>query len=96
MLRAAGDLFGKAGRHFLVKIQLPDPERQLVETVLRTIDFFEKEIRAAQTILAEALHQDADVRRLMILPGISLTSAAGLKAAIGDVRRFRTPANLVS
>ena len=90
------DLFGKAGRAFLAHVELPVPERRLLEADLRTIDFLEREIRAAEASLAEALHQDTDVRRLMTVPGISLTSAAGLKAAIGDVRRFRAPANLVS
>lgn len=90
------DLFGKAGRAFLAKLELPAAERQLLEADLRTIDFLDKEVRAAETGLAQMLHQDADVRRLMTVPGISLTSAAGLKAAIGDVRRFRAPANLVS
>jgi len=42
------------------------------------------------------LHQDPDVRRLLTIPGIALTSAAGMKAAIGDIRRFRASSNLVS
>jgi transposase len=90
------DLFGKAGRAFLAKVELPDPERKLLEADLRTIDFLETEILAAEKSLAEAVHQDEQIRRLLTIPGIALTSAAGLKAAIGDIHRFRAPANLVS
>jgi transposase len=90
------DLFGKAGRAFLAKVELPVPERRLLEADLRTIDFLATEIHAAEKSLAEALYEDADVRRLLTIPGIALTSAAGMRAAIGDVRRFRASKNLVS
>ena len=33
---------------------------------------------------------------MLTIPGISLTSAAALKAAIGDIRRFKSPQHLVS
>ena len=63
---------------------------------LRTVDFLKTEILTAEKALAQAVHQDGQIRRLLTIPGIALTSAAGLRAAIGDVRRFRRPANLVS
>jgi transposase len=90
------DLFGKAGRAFLAEVELPGPERKLLEADLRTIDFLDAEILAAEKALAQEVHQDEQIRRLLTIPGIALTSAVGLKAAIGDIRRFRTPANLVS
>jgi len=90
------DLFGKAGRAFLAKVELPASERRLLEADLRTIEFLNTEIKTADKNLAEALHDDNDIRRLLTIPGFALTSAAGMKAAIGDVRRFRAPSNLVS
>lgn len=92
----ASDLFGKAGRTFLARVELPDAERQLLDADLRTLDFLAAEILTAEKALAQAVHQDTQVRRLLTIPGIALTSAAGLRAAIGDIRRFRAPANLVS
>jgi len=92
----ASDLFGKTGRAFLADLDLPGSDRRLVEADLRTIDFLATEIPSAEKALAEAVHQDEQVRRLLTIPGISLTSAAGLKAAIGDIRRFHAPAQLVS
>jgi len=90
------DLFGKAGRAFLAKVELPATERMLLDADLRTIDFLNAEILAAEKALAEAVHEDEQIRRLLTIPGIALTSAVGLKAAIGDIHRFRASAKLVS
>jgi transposase len=90
------DLMGKAGRRLLGEVSLPDPERELLDADLRILDFVEAEIVSAESSFARAALEDAEVRRLMTVPGLSLTSAVGLKAAIGDVRRFKRPSNLVS
>lgn len=90
------DLFGKAGRAFLRTVELPPSERQLLEADLRTIDFLNQEIAAADKSMAQTVQDDTQVQRLLSVPGISLTSAVGLRAAIGDVHRFQAPGNLVS
>ncbi len=96
MTEEVSDLFGKAGRAFLDNVELPVTERNLLDADLRTIDFLKAEILAAEKALAEAIYKDEQILRLLTIPGIALTSAAGLRAAIGDIRRFRAPANLVS
>jgi transposase len=60
------------------------------------LDFLGAEVLAAERALSKLVFEDEQIRRLLTIPGIALTSAAGLKAAIGDVSRFRKPANLVS
>lgn len=90
------DLFGKAGRKFLSEVELTDAERLLLDADLRTLDFLSDEINAADKVLAQAVHQDSQVRRMLTIPGIALTSAAALRAAIGDINRFRSAAHLVS
>jgi transposase len=90
------DMFGKAGRAFLSRVELPAAERTLLDAALRTLDFLELEVLAAEKALAKLVYEDEQIRRLLTIPGIALTSAAGLKAAIGDIGRFRRPANLVS
>jgi len=90
------DLLGTTGRAFLGKVDLPAPERELLDADLRTFDFLEGEITAAEKSFAHAALDDSEVRRLMTVPGLALASAVGLKAAIGDVRRFKRPSNLVS
>lgn len=90
------DLFGQAGRRLLARIELPAPERTLLEADLRVIDFLNFEVAAVERHLARAVHQDPQVLRLLTVPGIALASAVALKAAIGDVGRFGTPQRLVS
>ncbi|RUW83240.1 MAG: IS110 family transposase [Mesorhizobium sp.] len=40
--------------------------------------------------------QDPTIRRLMTLPGLDVTLAASVAAAIGDIRRFSDPQRLVA
>jgi hypothetical protein len=51
--------------------------------------------QAARDIAVEVI-DDAAIRRLLTITGVNLTVAAGLVAAIGDVRRFSSPQKLVS
>lgn len=90
------DLFGKRGRAWLDTLELPPEERTLLEADLRVIDFLETEVSSADRHLARAACQDPQVLRLLTIPGVSLTSAVALKAAIGDIERFKSPQHLVS
>lgn len=90
------DLFGKAGRRFLAEVELAGCERELLDVDLQVLDFLGAQVEAADRRLAQATHEDPEVCRLMTIPGISLTSAVALKAAIGDVGRFKTSGHLVS
>lgn len=90
------DLFGQAGRRLLARVALPDDERELLDADLRMLDFFDTEIHATDQRLAHAALTDADSRRLMTVPGLALTSAVALKAAIGEVARFPSAPQLVS
>jgi len=90
------DLFGKRGRTWLTAVKLPAEEERLLEADLRLIDFLNTEVTTADQQLARAASEDPEVLRLLTIPGISLTSAVALKAAIGDVKRFKSPQHLVS
>jgi transposase len=90
------DLFGKKGREYLAAAELPAPERELLEADLRVIDFLGVEIAASERSIAKAVLEDAVVRRLMTIPGLSFPSAAALRAAIGDIKRFKSASHLVS
>jgi transposase len=84
------DLFGKAGRQFLRTVELPPRERRLLVADLRILDFLGEEVTRADRARLPG------VRRLLTVPGLSMTSAVGLKAAIGDIHRFSAPGKLVS
>jgi transposase len=92
---AASDLFGKRGRVWLLTLALVDDERQTVDACLRQIDFLSEEIAAVDRLLAESALDSPEIRRLMTIPGVDITTAATLMAAIGDIARFPSDRKLV-
>jgi transposase len=90
------DLFGKRGRFWLQAQPLPADERQTVTALLRQLDFHGEELALVDRELAtHALHDD-NARRLMSLPGVDVTIAMSIVAAVGDFGRFPTPDKLVA
>jgi transposase len=89
------DLFGKKGRAWLTELELPDDERDTVEACLRQIDFLTTEIGHVDRQLAEQALQSDEIKRLMTIPGIDITTAATLIAAIGDIHCFPSAKKLV-
>ena len=91
----ASDPFGKKGREWIAAQQLPIDERLTVDGGLRQLDFFGDELAEIDRLIAQQVLDDADVRRLLTIPGIDVVTAATLVATIGDVRRFPTSRRLV-
>jgi hypothetical protein len=92
----ASDLFGKAGRVWLGAQDLVKEERETVDGCLRQIDFLAAEIALVDRKLAQFVLGSADAQRLMTIPGIDITTAAALIAAIGDIARFASLRQLVA
>lgn len=90
------DVFGKAGRQWLAVLELPSDERDAINACLRHVDFLTGEIAAIDRAIAIDASKSSDVRRLMSVPGASVITATTFTAAIGDIRRFRSPGKLVS
>lgn len=90
------DLFGRLGREWLSRQTLPDDERAAIARHLRELDRLGEDLVALDTDVAATAIDDPSVRRLLTITGVNLTVAAGLVAAIGDVRRFSSPEKLVS
>ena len=91
----ASDPFGVKGRAWLAEQELPIDERLTLDACLRQLDFLGDELARVARIIAEHALEDPDVRRLMTIPGIDVTTASTLAAVIGDVRRFPTSRHLV-
>ena len=77
------ELFNGPGRAWLARQALPDDERA---AITRHLD---------RDIGVAVVDQPA-VRCLLTITGMNVTVAAGLVAAIGDIRRFASPQKLVS
>ena len=89
-VRAAGP---DAGSHDRL---LPDDERAAIDRHLRELDRLGEDLAVLDREIAQAAIDDPAVKRLLTITGVNLIVAAGLVAAIGDVRRFSDPEKLVS
>jgi transposase len=90
------DAFGKAGRRWLARLELPSDERLTLDGCLRQVDFLEFEIAALESEIAKVALAWPQVLRLMSVPGVNVQTAATFMAAIGDIGRFSSPRKLVS
>jgi transposase len=90
------DVFGVGGREWLSALALPADERETVAGCLRQVDFLDQEVSELERALARSALASEDIRRLMIVPGVNLVSAATFVATVGDIARFETPRKLVS
>ena len=90
------ELFNGPGRAWLARQALPDDERAAITRHLRELDRLGEDLAVLDREIAEATVDDPTVRRLLTIAGMNVTVAAGLVAAIGDIRRFPSPQKLVS
>src|SRR5215218_10032338 len=89
------DLFGVKGRRWLGGLELPEEERESVDSALRQIEFLDSEIEAVERLIATDALGSPEIRRLMTVPGVNVICAATFIAAIGDIGRFESPRKLV-
>jgi transposase len=75
------DLFGIRGRAWLMPQDLPTDERTAVERRMREYDRLGEDLRTIERDLAREALADANVMRLMAIPGVDLVVAVGLAAA---------------
>ena len=90
------DLFGGVGRRWLAQQTLPLDEQRSVDALLRQIDFHGDELAEVERDIAIDAVDDPVIARLMTVPGINVTVAMSVVAAVGDFSRFETPDRLVS
>ena len=91
----AADLFGLKGRRWLAEQELPADERQAAAALLRQLDFHAQELGLIDSQLARVALGCEDTRRLMTIPGVDVTVAMSITAAVGDFSRFSSPNKLV-
>ena len=90
------DIFGIKGRAWLKAQYLPEDEREAVERHRDEYDRLTQAQIGLEREIARTALADADVKRLMTIPGIDMVVAVGLMAAIGNIGRFDRPDKLVS
>ena len=93
LIETPESLFGGAGQTWLTNL-LPSLDVQgqlLIQSDLRLLQAVQQEIETLGQLLAEQGWQDERVRLLMTLPGVDVTVAEAVLAALGDIERFPTP-----
>jgi transposase len=90
------DLFGRTGRHWLSRQELPADERATVAALLRQLDFHGEELAIVDKELAIEALGDPMVAHLMTIPGIDAIAGISIVAAVGDFFRFDDPDKLVA
>jgi transposase len=91
----AADLFGIKGRRWLDEQRLPADERQAVWALMRQLDFHGQELKLIDADLARVALGCESTKRLMTIPGVDVTVAMSITAAVGDFSRFSSPNKLV-
>ncbi|HEY9555339.1 MAG TPA: IS110 family transposase [Acidimicrobiales bacterium] len=90
------DLFSAVGRRWLFGQDLPADEWRSVEALVRQLDFHGEELAEVERDIAVGAIDDAVVARLMTIPGVDVTVAVSVVAAVGDFSRFASPDKLVA
>jgi transposase len=90
------NLVGISGRKWLARQVLPEDERVAMERHLAQIHQIEASLKLVDADIARYALQDPLIQRLMTLPGVDVTVASGIAAAVGDIRRFASPQKLVA
>ena len=88
------DLFGSAGRAFLVDLRLPDGPRRRLDSLLTLIDDFDREITHTTREIDQRAKTNDRVKLLCQIRGIGRYTALLIIAEIGEVKRFPTAKHL--
>jgi transposase len=91
-----GDAFSARGRRWMRSVELPSAEHFLVHNGLELLEATEVRLDATDQQLLKTAAIEEQAQLLMTIPGVGVTVAMGLLAAIGDIRRFSSPGQLAS
>ena len=90
------DLFGASGTELLETCHLATAYRIRVESLRDLIEVFDREITKLEGDLRQKLRGHVGYQAIQQIPGIGPLFASVFVAEIGDVTRFRSPAQLAS
>ncbi len=88
--------FAEKTRRWMRDLALPAAERFMLDNSLDLLEELEARVADADEQLLQEARISRDVKLLMTIPGIDVTVAISLVAAIDDIGRFPTPQKLAS
>ncbi|MFQ5974673.1 MAG: IS110 family transposase, partial [Alphaproteobacteria bacterium] len=88
--------FARKTRRWMHELALPATERFVLDNALELLEQIEARVAAADAQLRAHASITESAKLLMTIPGINITVAIALLAAIGDIQRFPTPPKLAA
>ena len=88
--------FAQRTRRWMRELTLPPAERFMLDNALDLLEQIEARVAEVDAQLLQHARITESAKLLMTIPGIDVTVAIGLLAAIDDVRRFPTPQKLAA
>ncbi|MCC7463190.1 MAG: IS110 family transposase [Gammaproteobacteria bacterium] len=90
------ELFGPTDRQWLQEQHYSDIERLILDGCLSQLDSIDERIRTVDAKLRQMSCLSTQVKLLITIPGVNITVANGLIAAIGDISRFDSAEKLTA
>ena len=90
------DMFGKGGCEWLRNLQLPSPDRLILDNHLTHLQSLNQQTDRVNEEIHSKACEDEDVRLLLSLTGIDIYSALLIRSEIGNIDRFPDYKKLVS
>jgi transposase len=91
------DLFTKNGKKLLKQVKMSSATRQeVLENQLRLLEHLEEMILAEERWVEKTVKASPDARLLMTIPGIGEFSALVILSELGDIKRFKTSAQVAN
>ncbi len=90
-----GDLFAEAQREWWLNLPVSGAEKVRIQSDWDTLFFAKRQVALLEDCLGQLTVEDERLPLLLQLPGVGFLAALTLLAAIGDIRRFPSAAQLV-
>jgi transposase len=88
------DLCGRVGREFLAELGLGEPPRRRLDSLLRLISDFDREIGLTTREIDARARQDERVPLLCRIRGVGPYTAMLIIAEVGEIERFQSARKL--
>lgn len=95
-LGEVSDLFGKAGREWLKKVEITETDKKLLEQNLALLEGIETQVKITDRWVSRMAKEDWRAKLLGSIPGIGNFFAVLIALEIDDVTRFRRPSKLAA
>jgi len=93
---AVSDMFGKRGRDYLAKVELPAGAQELLRQDLALLEALTREVRGTEQWLRDSVRGDHRVELLRTVPGLGDLLATVVALEIDCIERFASAAKLAA